>query len=102
MLSHQFKDQFLAAATKEYTDLERRDTFSACFKNLCCADILPLMWFFTFKFDTDGFLSMFKARIFFFTVMTFPTVYSFVHSFKAGGVCQIYLGRSASTMLIIA
>jgi len=64
MLSHQFKDQFLAAATKEYTDLERRDTFRHVSKtSAITADILPLMWVFIYKFDTDGFLSKFKARI---------------------------------------
>jgi hypothetical protein len=64
MLSHPYKDGFLAAAIKEYGDLERRDTFRSVLKTTVIQEeILPLIWVFTYKFDTDGFLNKFKARI---------------------------------------
>ena len=59
---HPNREGFLAAAEKEYRDLERRQTFRPVPKtpNL---KLLPLMWVFTYKFDTDGFLEKYKAQL---------------------------------------
>jgi hypothetical protein len=50
------------AATKEYQDLERRNTFKPVPKTSKMTT-LPLIWVFTYKFDTDGYLIKFKARL---------------------------------------
>ena len=60
--SHPNREGFLAAAEKEYRDLERRQTFRPVPKTPDLK-LLPLMWVFTYKFDTNGFLDKYKARL---------------------------------------
>ena len=60
MLSHSFKDQFLAAATKKYTDLEYHDIFYLI-QRAGLATILFLIWIFIYKFDTDDYVTKFKT-----------------------------------------
>jgi len=48
---------------KEYTNLERRDTFRHVSRSTASSKTLPLKWVFTYKFDEDGYLTKFKARI---------------------------------------
>jgi len=60
--SHPHREGFQAAARKEYQDLERRDTFQSVPKTVS-TKTLPLKWVFTYKFDTNGYLVKFKARI---------------------------------------
>ena len=60
--SHPHREGFLAAIEKEYRDLERRNTFSSV-PTPVPHQPLPLMWVFTYKFDTDGYLSKYKARL---------------------------------------
>jgi hypothetical protein len=62
LLKHPHCEGFLTAATKEYKDLERRNTFKHVPKTPEIKT-LPLLWVFTYKFDTDGFLVKFKARL---------------------------------------
>ena len=59
---HPNREGFLAAAEKEYQDLERRRTFQPVPKTPDLK-LLPLMWVFTYKFDTNGFLDKYKARL---------------------------------------
>ena len=60
---HPYKEGFLAAAKKEYQDLERRNTWKLTPKPTGNTQILPLKWVFTYKFDSDGFLLKYKARL---------------------------------------
>ena len=63
MLRHPHKEGFLAAANKEYSDLERRNTFRVVKLTTAIPKLLPLMWVFTYKFDDDDYLIKYKARI---------------------------------------
>ena len=60
--THPYREGFQTAATKEYQDLERRNTFKPVPKTSKITT-LPLIWVFTYKFDTDGYLIKFKARL---------------------------------------
>jgi len=62
MLEHSFKDEFLTAVKKKYTNLEHWNTFQhvSCFTT---AKTLSLKWVFIYKFDENGYLIKFKARI---------------------------------------
>ena len=59
---HPYRDGFLAAMETEYRALERHQTFSLV-PNSVGRKLLPLMWTFVYKFDTDGYLIKFKARL---------------------------------------
>jgi hypothetical protein len=59
--THPFREGFRAAIIKEYHNLRRRNTFKPAPKTSKIAT-LPLIWIFTYKFDTDGYLLKFKAR----------------------------------------
>ena len=66
MLSHPYASQWKQAAQVEFDELWRQQTFIP----VALADIpqelrqiLPLLWVFKYKFDTDGYLDKFKARI---------------------------------------
>ena len=63
MLGHPEQEGFQNAAQREYQTLDRRGTW-------CLADfpskktqVIPVTWVFTYKFDTDGFLLKYKARL---------------------------------------
>jgi hypothetical protein len=59
---HPYRDGFRAAAEKEYRDLERHQTFCLV-PNSPGRKLLPLIWTFVYKFDTDGYLVKYKARL---------------------------------------
>src|SRR5204863_8455012 len=64
--SHPYGDQFRAAAATEFHELEKKVIFRPIPQSVplsAKAQILPLLWVFTYKFDTDGYLVKFKARI---------------------------------------
>jgi len=61
MLRHPHKKGFLAAANKEYSDLERWNTFRVVKLTTAIPKLLPLMWVFTYKFDDDDYLIKYKA-----------------------------------------
>ncbi len=63
MLRHPMAAEFKLAATKEYGDLKRRGTFESVSRNSVMMTPLPLMWVFTYKFNKDGYLDRFKARL---------------------------------------
>lgn len=62
MLSHPHHHGFQAAAMKEYGDLVRQNTFKKISKTPTTKTI-PLLWVFTYKLDTDGYLIKYKARL---------------------------------------
>lgn len=62
LIRHQYREDFLTAATKEYTDLEGRGTFKVVDKTPSVKTV-PTTWRFTYKTDTNGYLTKFKARL---------------------------------------
>ncbi|KAI2732946.1 hypothetical protein CBS147339_9998 [Penicillium roqueforti] len=62
--NHAYAKEFKAAAEFEIETLRRKETFSQVpTPNTKGTQILPLKWVFTYKFDADGVLEKFKARI---------------------------------------
>jgi hypothetical protein len=59
---HPFGKQFITAAHTEFEALKARGTFREVPRQPQHQP-LPLLWVFKYKFDTDGYLSKFKARI---------------------------------------
>lgn len=62
LLNHQFREGFLTAASKEYGDLCRRNTFEPKPRTTGIKP-LPVRWVFTYRLDQDGYLEKFKARL---------------------------------------
>lgn len=60
--SHIYGKEFEDAAKREYQALADRDTFKIVPKTSEIKAI-PLTWVFTYKFDTNGYLTKFKARL---------------------------------------
>jgi hypothetical protein len=62
---HQFDELFRHVAQKEYREIWGKGCFTKTTRTTQTADaeVLPLMWVFTYKFDEDGFLYRFKARL---------------------------------------
>jgi Reverse transcriptase (RNA-dependent DNA polymerase) len=63
MLRHRFSSEFQLAAEREIQELTRRDTYKWVSKEAVESTPLPLLWVFKYKFDTDGYLTKFKARL---------------------------------------
>jgi hypothetical protein len=64
MINHQFREQFTNAALTEWNTLKSKDTFKPVRRDSVASNqILPLKWVFTYKFDQDGYIQKFKARI---------------------------------------
>ena len=63
MLKHPHANEFRKAAEKEYRALESKGTFTYIEKGGITQKPLPLMWTFIYKFDENGFLTKFKARL---------------------------------------
>ncbi|OQD85533.1 hypothetical protein PENSOL_c040G03155, partial [Penicillium solitum] len=64
VMNHPFQQGFLAAMKKEIHSLFEKETVEVTEKPRDRGiQILPLLWIFTYKFDQDGFLVKFKARI---------------------------------------
>ena len=59
---HQYEEEFAAAAQKEYTDLQNRGTFQVVDETIHIKTV-PVIWVFTYKTDTNGYLTRFKARL---------------------------------------
>ena len=62
MMNHSFRDQWLEACKLEYDTLLKLNTFEVV-PLPKDAQVIPVMWTFIYKFDTNGFLVKFKARI---------------------------------------
>ncbi|KAI1508242.1 Pol protein [Pyrenophora tritici-repentis] len=63
--SYPFGNRFKLAAQAEIDDIMRKGCFKleAHEEGVAEGEILPLMWVFTYKFDEDGYLTKFKARL---------------------------------------
>jgi len=63
--SHPFGEEFTQAARMEIDSCWTKDCFKRTEATPTTADaeVLPLMWVFTYKFDEDGYLYKFKARL---------------------------------------
>ena len=61
MLKHRFAREFEHAAIRELNELEKRGAYELTHKNE--QKTVPLTWVFKYKFDTDGYLVKFKARL---------------------------------------
>ncbi|KAL1973313.1 hypothetical protein VTN31DRAFT_5948 [Thermomyces dupontii] len=62
MIRHPFRDNWFAACTTEIKKLEERGTYKVV-SIPYGKQIVPLMWVFNYKFDDDGYLIKFKARL---------------------------------------
>lgn len=62
MQKHPYREAFTEAASHEITTLDKMGTFHTVARPLN-AQILPLKWVFTYKFDSDGYLIKAKARL---------------------------------------
>jgi hypothetical protein len=62
---HPFGNRFKRAGQAEIDDILRKGCFKpeAHEEGVTEGEILPLMWVFTYKFDEDGYLTKFKARL---------------------------------------
>ena len=64
LLTHPYKHEFIQAAQKEWNELIKRGTFQQItIQPDSDTKALPLLWVFKYKFDGDGYLEKFKARI---------------------------------------
>lgn len=61
--NHPHRLGFQAAATKEITDLRKQETFTSVQDSSVRSFVIPLMWVFTYKFDDNGYLVKYKARL---------------------------------------
>jgi hypothetical protein len=61
--THLHSKGFKYAAQKEFQDLESRGTWELVDQSNASTRPLPLKWVFTYKYDTDGYLDRYKARI---------------------------------------
>ena len=63
MLKHSFKNKFLTAVNRKYSNLEHQDTFHYVNYFTASSKTLSLKWVFIYKFDENNYLIKFKARI---------------------------------------
>ena len=59
---HPYKYKFWAVATIEYKNLKYCQAFYTVLKT-SAIQILPLVWVFIYKFNTNGYLSKYKAHL---------------------------------------
>jgi hypothetical protein len=60
------KQGFIAAMQREISDVKRKGTYKTItWKDFNAQDheVLPLLWVFKYKLDSEGFLTKYKARI---------------------------------------
>ena len=62
-LIHPHREGFQKAMDKEHGTLGGRGTWEEIPKESASTNILPLMWVWKYKYDEDGFLSLYKARL---------------------------------------
>ena len=65
MLKYKYSSKFKKTADKEFKTLLQKGTFEYVEKSKIDskAQVLPLMWVFTYKYDQDGYLLKHKARL---------------------------------------
>jgi hypothetical protein len=62
LLTHPHKEGFIAAANKEIQELTEKETFKYV-KRPQEAQVIPMLWTFLYKLDSDGYLIKYKARL---------------------------------------
>jgi hypothetical protein len=60
---HPFRQEFKEAAAEEFKSCQKKGCFETTSTTVVGSQILPLMWVFTYKFDEDGLLYKYKARL---------------------------------------
>lgn len=63
VLNHRFSKEFQLTASKEVGELGQQKTYQLIEKKNQDQVRLPLTWVFKYKFDTNGYLTKFKARL---------------------------------------
>ena len=63
LIRYQYRVEFLTTAIKEYIDLDNRGTFKVVDKTLSIKTV-PTTQVFTYKMDTNRYLTRFKARLY--------------------------------------
>ncbi|KAI0991129.1 hypothetical protein K3495_g17058, partial [Podosphaera aphanis] len=65
MIRHKFAAEFTKAAEKEFYTLEAKDTWNYVVEEdvPIGAEKIPVIWIFSYKFDSEGILTKFKARL---------------------------------------
>jgi hypothetical protein len=64
LANHPHRQGFETAARKEFNTLQGNTTFESVHKSkIGKAFVIPMMWVFTYKFNSDGYLIKFKARV---------------------------------------
>ena len=63
MLKHDHRAGFLATAELEYSNLQEQGTFVAVPVAEASDFVIPTQWAFKYKFDKEGYLLKYKARI---------------------------------------
>ena len=66
LTGHPYEADFRAATKREYEKLRTKGTFQYIRRQVVEAKkafIIPTMWVFTYKFDTDNYLEKFKIQI---------------------------------------
>jgi Reverse transcriptase (RNA-dependent DNA polymerase) len=61
--NHLYSSEFKLAADKEIQELAKRGTYEWVLRGSATSPPLPLLWVFKYKFNTDGYLTKFKARL---------------------------------------
>ena len=62
--AHPKKEEFVAACAAEIRELEKKETFRIePMSSKRREDLLPLMWVFKYKVDSDGYLTKYKSRL---------------------------------------
>jgi hypothetical protein len=60
------KQGFIAAMQREISDVKRKDTYrTITWKDFNAQDneVLPLLWVFKYRLDSEGYLTKYKARV---------------------------------------
>src|SRR5438034_10364259 len=63
MLCHSEKEKFLAASQKEFTTLQNHRTWYLVDTLKDGTQSIPLIWVFSYKFNTNSFLLKYKAQL---------------------------------------
>ncbi|EDN08977.1 predicted protein [Histoplasma mississippiense (nom. inval.)] len=60
---HPYRDEWINAAKREWDSITQQNTYEIVNRPSKDTSVIPLHWVFTYKFDDDGYLVKFKARI---------------------------------------
>jgi len=63
MLNHDYREGFIAVAKLEYGHLHDRGSFVRVPESKVVGFVILTKWVFTYKFDKEGYLLKYKARL---------------------------------------